>query len=158
MNAYVLNFVFDKKKPLKTAFLVLAIGIDIFDVAFLVSAVSGHYVDFVFVAVGIVLTLALRLPTQSMTFEIKYVFKDGLVVTKIYPHKKETLFCLGGDFEIYCADDGKNAELLANAEKLYVYEPKEGLCVIRVDGKYYALAFDDYMLALVLSFYGKQLG
>ena len=78
MNSYNLTYVFDKKKPLKTALLAIALGVDLVNIAFLVSAIGGDYIKFAFLAVGIVVMLALKLPTLKLTYTIKYVFKDGL--------------------------------------------------------------------------------
>lgn len=156
MNSYTLEYVFDKKKPLKTALLAIALGIDLVNIAFLVSAISGDYIKFAYLATGIAVMLALRLPTLKLTCSVKYVFKDGLSVFKIYPHKKELVFFLSGDFEIKsCNESDQN--LLESAEKLYLYPGDAGIYLIKTNGKAYAMALDDYMLALILSFYGKTL-
>lgn len=157
MNAYSLVYVFDKKKPLKTALLVLALGVDIVNLTFLIAGIGGDYIKFAWLAAGIVVMLALRLSTLKLTYSVKYVFKDGLSVYRIYPHKTELIFCLAGDFEIFSCEDGKNAQLLESAEKLYLYTGDSEVYVVRVNGRQYALALDDYMLALILSFYGKTL-
>lgn len=157
MNAYSLTYDFDKKKPLKTALLVIALGVDLLNIAFLVSAVSGDYIKFAYLAAGIAVMLALRLPTLRLTYSVKYVFKDGLCVRRIYPHKNELIFCLGGDFEILTCSDGMNADALESAEKLYLYPGNAQIFLIKTNGRTYALALDDYMLALILSFYGKTL-
>ena len=83
MNAYTLEYVFDKKKPLKTALLAVAIGVDIVNLALLISAIGGDYIKFAYLAAGIVLCVALRVPTLKMTYSVKYVFQDGLSVYRI---------------------------------------------------------------------------
>lgn len=156
MNSYSIVYDFDGKKPLKTALLVAALGVDIFNIAFLVSAIGGDLIKFAYLGAGIVVMLALRLSTLKLVYSIKYVFKDGLCVYRIYPHKQETVFCLAGEFSIAEASDEKNADLLASAEKLYNHEGETAKYVISTADKNYALALDDYMLALILSFYGKK--
>ena len=94
MNSYSLVFTFDSKKPLKTALLVLALGIDIVNIAFLVSAIGGDYIKFAYLGIGILIAVAMRLSTLKMVYSVKYVFKDGLRVYKVYPHKQETVFFL----------------------------------------------------------------
>lgn len=156
MNTYSLVYTFDAKKPLKTALLVIALGIDLVDIAFLVSAIGGDYIKFAYLGVGVLLAIALRLSTLKLVYSVKYVFKDGLCVTKIYPHKQETVFFLAGEFTLTDCGDGKNADKLAGAEKLYANEGDARVYVISTAQKDYALALDDYMLALILSFYGKK--
>ncbi len=156
MNSYSLVYNFDAKKPLKTALLVLAFGTDILDVAFLVFAISGDYMKFAFLAAGIVLGIVLRLSTLKLVYDVKYVFRDGLEVYRIYPHRQESVLSIAGDFDLTYCGDGRNADLLAQAEKLYVHEGDARIYVVSTCGKNYALALDDYMLALILSFYGKK--
>lgn len=156
MNSYSLVFTFDAKKPLKTALLVLALGIDIVNIAFLVSAIGGDFIKFAYLGIGILIAVAMRLSTLKMVYSVKYVFKDGLRVYKVYPHKQETVFFLAGEFSLTDCGDGKNADLLDGAEKMYVHEGDARVYVFSMNGKNYALALDDYMLALVLSFYGKK--
>ena len=158
MNAYTLEYVFDKKKPLKIALLAVAIGVDIVNLALLISAIGGDYIKLAYLAAGIVLCVALRVPTLKMTYSVKYVFKDGLSVYRIYPHKKEMIFCLCGNFEIVSCENPEEMLKTHNAKILYSYRQDIPVYLIRTeDGAEYALALDDYMLALILSFYGKEL-
>ncbi len=157
MNAYSLTYTFDKKKPLKTALLAVALGVDLFDLAFLISACSGDYIKFAYVAFGIAVTLALRLPTLKMTYSVKYVFKDGLSVYRIYPHRQELVFCLGSEFEIYELPGESKTIIPENVVKLYYAEGETSIYRIDSPDGSYALALDDYMLALILSFYDKKL-
>lgn len=157
MNSYSLSYVFDKKKPLKIALLALALGVDLVNIAFLVSAIGGDYIKFAYLAAGIVVMLALRLPTLRLTYSIKYVFRDGLSVYRIYPHKHELIFTLSGDFTITELTREQKDTLPESVKKLYYAEGEsEVFSVVMPDGSY-ALALDDYMLALILSFYGKKL-
>lgn len=157
MNSYNLTYVFDKKKPLKTALLAIALGVDLVNIAFLVSAIGGDYIKFAFLAVGIVVMLALRLPTLKLTYTIKYVFKDGLSVYRIYTHKQELVFSLFGQFEITALDDKQKQSIPENVKKLYYAEGDSDIFRIDCEIGSYALALDDYMLALILSFYDKKL-
>lgn len=157
MNSYSLTYTFDRKKPLKTALLALALGVDFVNIAFFVSAVCGDYIKFAYLAAGIVAMLALRLPTLKMTYGIKYVFKDGLAVYRVYPHKQELIFCLSGDFSLKEINKERGETPPDNVLKLYVYEQDTPVYVVSCGDKSYALALDDYMLALILSFYGKKL-
>lgn len=157
MNSYNLTYVFDKKKPLKTALLAIALGVDLVNIAFLVSAIGGDYIKFAFLAVGIVVMLALRLPTLKLTYTIKYVFKDGLSVYRIYPHKQELIFSLFGQFEITALDNKQKQSIPENVKKLYYAEGDSDIFRIDCEIGSYALALDDYMLALILSFYDKKL-
>lgn len=157
MNSYSLTYTFDSKKPLKTALLVLALGVDFVNIAIFVSAVCGDYIKFAYLAAGVVLMLALRLPTLKMTYSIKYVFKNGLAVYRIYPHKQELVFCMSGDFSIKELNKKSGETLPEDVLKLYIYEYDTPVYIISGGGKSYALALDDYMLALILSFYDKKL-
>lgn len=157
MNSYNLTYVFDKKKPLKTALLAIALGVDLVNIALLVSAIGGDYIKFAYLAVGIVVMLALRLPTLKLTYTIKYVFKDGLSVYRIYSHKQELVFSLFGQFEITALDDKQKQSIPENVKKLYYAEGDSDIFRIDCEIGSYALALDDYMLALILSFYDKKL-
>lgn len=157
MNSYNLTYVFDKKKPLKTALLAIALGVDLVNIAFLVSAIVGDYIKFAYLAVGIVVMLALRLPTLKLTYTIKYVFKDGLSVYRIYPHKQELVLSLFGQFEITALDDKQKQSIPENVKKLYYSDGDSDIFRIDCEIGSYALALDDYMLALILSFYDKKL-
>lgn len=156
MNSYSITYVFDRKKPLKIALLAIALGVDLVNIAFLISAIGGDYIKFAYLAVGIIVMLALRLPTLKLTYSIKYVFKDGLCVYRIYPHKTETVFCLSGDFTVFSVAKENVPTLREDVKKLYYAEGDAEIFLIDCkDGKF-ALALDDYMLALILSFYGKK--
>lgn len=155
MNSYSMTYEFDEKKPLKTALLVIALGVDFVNLAFLISAVNGDYLKFAYLAVGLVLMLALRLSTLKMTYSVKYVFKDGLCVKRIYQHKEEVIFCLGGDFSMDIVND--DSVLPRDTVKLYCRRQDNPVVLIDIDGRSYAIAPDEYMLALILSFYGKSL-
>lgn len=155
MNSYKLSYSFDEKKPLKTALLAIALGIDIANLTFLIAAINGDCKQFAYLAVGIVVMLALRLPTLKLTFRTEYVFKDGFAVYIIYPHKKELVFFLS-DFEIYPFDKEKDV-LPEKVKKLYTAEGDAEIYLLKTIECVYAVALDDYMLALILSFYGKSL-
>lgn len=157
MNSYSLTYVFDKKKPLKTALLALALGVDLINIAFFVSAICGDYIKFAYLAAGIVVMFALRLPTLKLTYGVKYVFKDGLCVYRIYPHKQELILSLSGEFTISALTREQKQSLPESVKKLYYAEGDNEVFLIATSGGCYALALDDYMLALILSFYGKKL-
>lgn len=155
MNSYKLSYSFDAKKPLKIALLALALGADIANIAFLIAATGGDYKQFAYLAVGIVAMLAFRLPTLKLTYRLDYVFKDGFAVYRVYPHRKELVCCLS-DFEIYGFDKEKDV-LPERVKKLYSYEGDAAVYILSAKECDYAVALDDYMLALILSFYGKKI-
>lgn len=157
MNSYSLTYVFDKKKPLRMALLAIALGVDLVNIAFLVSAIGGDYIKFAYLAAGIVVMLALRLPTLKLTYSVKYVFKDGFSVYRIYPHKQELILSLSGEFTITALTNAQKQTVPENVKKLYYAEGDSEVFRIDTPGGSYALALDDYMLALILSFYGKKL-
>ena len=155
MNSYSMTYTFDGKKPLKTALLVLALGVDIVNLTFLISAAGGDYIKFAYLAVGIALMFALRLPTLKMTYCVKYDFKDGFSVKRIYQHKEELVLYLCGEFDLIEVND--ESALSEDAVRLFSCRQDNPLIVIKTQGMSYVIAPDEYMLALILSFYGKTI-
>lgn len=153
MKRYSQKFVFDRKKPLKTALLAIAFGVDLLNITFLIWALSGSYIYFAALAAGIIVMLAIRIPTVSMTYEIVYEFDGKFRVYKKYVGKTKTVLCIeNGNFDIY-----DNAHIDADSVKLFDDACEVKSYVIEYCGKRYEIAPDDYMLALILSTYDKEL-
>lgn len=153
---YKQSFIYDKKKPLKTALLIIAVGVDILNINFLISGLAGLYTRFIYLAVGIVVMSALRLPTLKMTFERVYIFDGVFKVEDKYVHKSKTILSLNDS--CFVIKKAKAPQSLGdNVVKLYNESCGQDIYMIELGERKFLLALDDYMVALILSSYNKEL-
>ena len=136
----------------RTILLAAALFCDVLTVAFLIRACAGAYLCFAVVAASFVVSLALRL--LSLRFGRTWVYefcRDGVAIVLKYPHKSVKMLELRrGEFEM-CADaDEKCPKLAPDPCDCAFYMVKLS------DGRKYALALNDYMLALVDALSSKE--
>lgn len=136
----------------RTVLLAAALLCDVLTFAFLIRACAGAYIYFVGVAASIAVSAALR--AVSLRFGRTWAYEfcgDGVTVTLKYPHKSVTMLELRrGEFEL-CSQACENCPKLAP-------DPCgcEFYMVKLSDGRKYALALNDYMLALVDALSSKE--
>ena len=136
----------------RTILLAAALFCDVLTVAFLIRACAGAYLYFAGVAASLAVSIALRL--LSLRFGRTWVYefcRDGVTITLKYPHKSvKTLELWRGEFEL-CVNGDENCPKLAP-------DPCdcEFYMVKLSDGRKYALALNDYMLALVDALSSKE--
>ena len=132
----------------RTILLAAALFCDVLTVAFLIRACAGAYLCFAVVAASFAVSLALRL--LSLRFGRTWVYefcRDGVAIVLKYPHKSVKMLELRrGELD----GDEKCPKLAPDPCDCAFYMVKLS------DGRKYALALNDYMLALVDALSSKE--
>ena len=129
----------------RTVLLAAALFCDVLTLAFAVRAFAGAYLYFVGAGCSVAVSIGLRLLSLRFGRTWQYVFdKQKLTVALKYPNKSVTALVLErGGFTLCGAADGNCPKLAPDPCECALYMVKLS------DGRRFALALNDYMLALV---------